>query len=85
MTLKFLHIIVLASWYLEAQYRFITSSERNAIAMLHCRFYDQKTKYLTQAGKENWDVLYRDLNLPEELVRPSFHTFGEDKLAKTCR
>jgi hypothetical protein len=68
----FFNTTVPASWYVEAQHRFITACKSSAISMLARGFYDQKSQQLTQAGKDNWDALSRSFDLSKDSIQPSF-------------
>jgi hypothetical protein len=68
----FFNTTVPASWYVEAQHRFITRCKSSAISMLSRGFYDQKSQQLTQAGKDNWDALFRSSDLSKGSIQPSF-------------
>jgi hypothetical protein len=68
----FFNTTVPASWYVEAQHRFITSCKSSAISMLSRGFYDQKSQQLTQAGKDNWDALFRSFDLSKGSIQTSF-------------
>jgi hypothetical protein len=73
----FFNMTVPASWYVEAQHRFITSCKSSAISMLSRGFYDQKSQQLTQAGKDNWDALFRSSDLSEGSIQTSFALVDE--------
>jgi hypothetical protein len=68
----FFNTTIPASWYIEAQHRFITSCKSSAIDMLARGFYNQKSQRITQAGEDNWDELYRSSDLSKDSVQPSF-------------
>jgi hypothetical protein len=68
----FFNTTVPTSWYVEAQHRFITSCKSSAISMLSRGFYDQKSQQLTQAGKDNWDALFRSFDLSKGSIQTSF-------------
>jgi hypothetical protein len=73
----FFNTTVPASWYVEAQHRFITSCKSSAISMLSRGFYDQKSQQLTQAGKDNWDALFRSPDLSKGSSQTSFALVNE--------
>lgn len=77
---KFVDAVIPASWYVSAQYQFITRCKQSAIKMLDRGLYDQESYELTQASKDHWESLFRNSDLPEELVRSSFALVsdGED-------